>query len=49
MVENGDFSEDSSDEVCASSQFKNNYFSNTCSGSEAGSYSRLVDFCITEL
>ena len=27
-----------------SSQFENNYFTETCSGSEAGSYLRLVDF-----
>ena len=27
----------------ASSQFENNYFTETCSGSEAGSYSRLID------
>jgi len=26
------------------SQFENNYFTETCSGSEAGSYSRLIDF-----
>jgi len=25
-------------------QFKNNYFTETCSGSEAGSYLRLIDF-----
>jgi hypothetical protein len=28
---------------------KNNYFSEMCSGSEAGSYSRLEDFCVTQL
>jgi len=27
-----------------SSQFKNNYFTEICSGSEAGSYLRLIDF-----
>ena len=27
-----------------SSQFEYNYFTETCSGSEAGSYSRLIDF-----
>ena len=27
-----------------SSQFKNNYFTSMCSGSEAGSYVRLIDF-----
>jgi len=32
-----------------SSQFKNNYFTEMCSGSEAGSYLRLIDFCITQL
>ena len=26
------------------SQFKNNYFTEMCSGSEAGSYLRLIDF-----
>ena len=31
------------------SQFKNNYFTEMCSGSEAGSYLRLVDFRITQL
>jgi len=28
----------------ASSQFENHYFTETCSGSKAGSYLRLVDF-----
>jgi len=28
---------------------KNNYFTEMCSGSEAGSYLRLIDFCITQL
>jgi len=28
---------------------KNNYFTEMCSGSEAGSYARLIDFCITQL
>jgi len=27
----------------------NNYFTEMCSGSEAGSYLRLIDFCITQL
>jgi len=27
-----------------SSQFENNYFTEMCSGSEAGSYLRLIDF-----
>jgi len=27
-----------------SSQFENNYFTEMCSGSEAGSYVRLIDF-----
>ena len=31
-----------------SSQFKN-YFTEMCSGSEAGSYFRCIDFCITQL
>jgi len=30
------------------SRFKNNYFTEKCSGSEAGSYLRLIDFCITQ-
>ena len=30
-------------------QFKNNYFTEMCSGSEAGSYVRRIDFCITQL
>ena len=30
------------------SQLENNYFTELCSGSEAGSYLRFVDFCITE-
>ena len=30
-------------------QFKNNYFTEMCSGSEAGSYLRLIDFCIAQL
>jgi len=29
--------------IC-SSQFENNYFTEMCSGSEAGSYLRLIDF-----
>ena len=31
------------------SQFKNNYVAEMCSGSEAGSYLRRIDFCITQL
>ena len=31
------------------SQFKNIYFTEMCSGSEAGLYLRLIDFCITQL
>ena len=27
----------------------NNYFTDMCSGSEAGSYLRRIDFCITQL
>jgi len=30
-------------------QFKNNYFTQMCSGSKAGSYVRLIDSCITQL
>ena len=29
-------------------QFKNNYFTEMCSVSEAGSYLRLIDFCINQ-
>ena len=32
-----------------SSQFKNNCFTEMCSGSEEGSYLRLIDFCVTQL
>jgi len=31
------------------SEFKNNYFTEMCSCSEAGSYLRLMEFCITQL
>ena len=30
-------------------EFENNYFTEMCSGSEAGSYLRLIDVCITQL
>jgi hypothetical protein len=30
-------------------QFKNNYFTEMCSGSEVGSYLRLIDFSIPTL
>ena len=30
-------------------RFKNNYFSEMSSGSEEGLFSRLVDFCVTQL
>jgi len=30
-------------------RFENNYFTEMCSGSEAGSYLRPIDFCITQL
>jgi len=36
-------------QVPVSSQFKNNHSTEMCSGSEAGSYLRLVDSCITRL
>ena len=43
----------SSGALCASPRtspaFKNNYFTEMCSGSEAGSYLRRVDSCITQL
>ena len=29
--------------------FENNYFTEMCSGSEAGSYLRIIDLCITQL
>ena len=29
--------------------FKNNYFTEMCSGSEVGSYARFIDLCITQL
>ena len=32
-----------------SSQFNNNYFTEMCSGSEEGSYLRLIDLNITQL
>ena len=32
-----------------SSQFKNNHFTEMCSGTEAGSYVRRIDSCITQL
>jgi len=32
-----------------SSQFKNIYFTEMCSGSEEGSFPRFIDFCITQL
>jgi len=32
-----------------SSQYKNNHFTEMCSGSEEGSYFRIIDFCITQL
>ena len=31
------------------SKFENNYFAETCSVSEEGSYSRLMDLCIPHL
>ena len=30
-------------------QVENNYFTEMCSGSEEGSYSRLIDVCVTQL
>ena len=30
-------------------EFKNNYLTEMCSGSEAGSYLRLIDVCIAKL
>ena len=34
---------------CVRGQFENNYFTEVCSGSEEGSYLRLIDLCITQL
>ena len=34
--------------VLASSQFQDNYFTEPCSGSEAGSSLMLIDSCITQ-
>ena len=34
---------------CFSSQLENNYLAEMCSGSEASSYLRLIDLCITQL
>ena len=37
-------------EVCSpTSQSKNKYLEETCSGSDEGSYLRLIDLCITQL
>jgi len=36
-------------QICQFCQFKNNYFTEMCSGFEAGSYLRTIDFCITQL
>jgi len=32
-----------------SNRFKNKYFTEMCSGSEEGTYVRLIDLCITQL
>ena len=32
-----------------SSQLKNNHFTEMCSDSEAGSYARLIDACLTQI
>jgi len=32
-----------------STQFKNNHFTEICSGFEAGLYLRLIDSCVTQL
>ena len=34
--------------ILRSYQFKNNYFTEMCSGSEAGTYLVPIDFCITQ-
>jgi hypothetical protein len=47
-----DHSENYSSESCTvryGSRFKNNYFAEICSGSDEGSYSRLIEVCITQL
>jgi len=35
--------------TCRHSYLENNYSTEMCSSSEAGSYLRLIDFCITQL
>ena len=35
--------------VCGGQEFENNYFAKILSGSEAGSYLKIIDFCITQL
>ena len=32
-----------------SSRFENNYFTEMCNDSEAGSYLRLIDVCVSQL
>jgi len=39
----------SPDECPTLDLWRGNYFTEMCSGSEAGSYARLIDCCITEL
>jgi len=34
---------------CRVQSGKNNHFTEVCSGSEAGSYLRLIDSCITQI
>ena len=35
--------------MCATFSFKNNHFTEMCSGSETVAYLRLIDSCITQL
>ena len=41
----GGWGESSTDRY--SSPFENNYFTKVCSGSEAGSHSRLIELCVS--
>ena len=50
MVQGSGFGvEDRVKRLGSSSQFKNNLFTEMCCGTEAGSYLRLTDSCITQL
>ena len=49
ILKNQLFRQCASRRACPPRRFKNNYFTEMCSGSEAGSYVRLIDFCSTQL